>query len=200
MVSAILLAAGESKRMGEQDKLFLKYKGNWIINHVMQSLWASKKSELIIVMNNNDNDLLNGQKSEDIQVVINPNFRKGMTTSIQAGVNAASDKSTGYMICLADQPLMQASDYNEIIERFEVLVQHDVKCIVVPLYNGQKGNPVIFSSAYRDEILGHAEMEGCKEIVKANMEHVYNVEMINDNILKDVDTPGDYDKLISVTS
>ena len=63
MVSAILLAAGESKRMGEQDKLFLKYKRTWIVNHVMQNLWASNQSELVIVMNNNDNELLNSEKS-----------------------------------------------------------------------------------------------------------------------------------------
>jgi len=198
MISAILLAAGESKRMGEQDKLFLKYKGNWIINHVMQNLWASKKSELIIVMNNNDNDLLNGQRTDEIQVVINPDFRRGMTTSIQAGVGAASADTSGYMICLADQPLMQKEDYNEIIERFELLVKHDTKSIVLPFYNGERGNPVIFSSVYRDDIMGHQDMEGCKAIVQNNQKHVYRIEMINDHILKDVDTPEDYDLLVDL--
>ena len=197
MVSAILLAAGESKRMGEQDKLFLKYKGNWIVNHVMQNLWASKKSELVIVMNNNDNNLLNGERSEEIQVVVNPNYKKGMTTSIQAGVKAASDKAAGYMICLADQPLMKKEDYNEIIERFELLIKHDVKSIVVPMHNGIEGNPVIFSSAYRDAILNHQDMEGCKQIVQNNKQHVYRLEMSNDHVLRDVDTPEDYERLVS---
>lgn len=195
MVSAILLAAGESKRMGEQDKLFLKYKGDWIINHVMRNLWASKKSELIIVMQNNDNDLLNGQSSDEIKVAINPDYKKGMTTSIQVGVAAASDKSDGYMICLADQPLMQAQDYDDIIERFELLYAHDPRCIVVPTFEGQKGNPVIFSNVYRDAILGHKEMEGCKQIVRESGVHVYKVAMSKNHILKDVDTPEDYEKL-----
>ena len=123
-----------------------------------------------------------------------------MTNSIQAGVGVASDKSSGYMICLADQPLMKAADYNEIIERFEVLVKHDPKSIVVPFYNGKKGNPVIFSAIHRDDILNHKEMEGCKEIVQLNKEHVYQVEMSHDHILQDVDTPEDYDRLLSVTS
>lgn len=197
MVSAILLAAGESKRMGEQDKLFLKYKGNWIINHVMQNLWASRKSELVIVMNNNDNDLLNGQRSEEIQVVVNPDYKRGMTTSIQAGVNAASRSATGYMICLADQPLMKADEYNEIMERFELLVKHDPKSIVVPFYEGQKGNPVIFSEVHREAILNHQEMEGCKQIVQTNKQHVYKVEMHSDHILRDVDTPEDYEGLVA---
>ena len=197
MVSAILLAAGESKRMGEQDKLFLKYKGNWIVNHVMQNLWASNQSELVIVMNNNDNGLLNGERSEEIQVVINPDYKKGMTTSIQAGVKAASDKASGYMICLADQPLMKKEDYNEIMERFELLVKHDPKTIIVPFYLGVKGNPVIFSSAYRDDILTHQEMEGCKDIIRSNKQHIYRLDMTNDHILKDVDTPEDYEGLVS---
>lgn len=197
MVSAILLAAGESKRMGEQDKLFLKYKGNWIINHVMQNLWVSNQSELIIVMNNNDNELLNGPRSEKIQVVVNPDYKKGMTTSIQAGVRASSAGTSGFMVCLADQPLMQASDYNEIIDRFELLIKHDPKCIVVPFYGDVKGNPVIFSSVYRAAIMTHQEMEGCKEIVHTNKEHVYQIEMTNDHILKDVDTPKDYKALVN---
>lgn len=192
MVSAILLAAGESKRMGEQNKLFLKYKGDWIINHVMRALWASKKSELVLVMQNNENDLLNGDLSEEIRIAVNPDFKKGMTTSIQAGVKSASVNSDGYMICLADQPLMQAADYDEIIERFELIYSHDQRCIIVPIFEGHKGNPVIFSKAYRDDILGHQEMEGCKSIVMANQKHVYIIAMSNNHILRDVDTPEDY--------
>lgn len=196
MVSAILLAAGESKRMGEQDKLFLMYEGKWIINHTMQNLWACKKSELIIVMSNNDNNLLDGESSEEIRVVVNPHFKKGMTTSIQAGVKAAKESNNGYMICLADQPLMQKKDYDEIINRFELIYAHDKDCIIIPTYRGQKGNPVIFSSSYRQTILDHQHMEGCKEIVKANKQHVYVVAMDSDRVLRDVDTPEDYKKLI----
>lgn len=192
MVSAILLAAGESKRMGEQDKLFLKYNGDWLINHTMRSLWNSKKSELIIVMQNDDNKLLDGKSNKEIKVVVNPDYKKGMTTSIQAGVSAASTFATGFMICLADQPLMTKEDYNEIIERFELLVKHDGKSIVVPMYEGKKGNPVIFSSAYRDAILAHQDMEGCKDIVQSHKQHVYRVDMGTDHVLRDVDTPEDY--------
>lgn len=197
MVSAILLAAGESKRMGEQDKLFLKYKGTWIINHVMQHLWASNQSELVIVMNNDDNNLLDGQQSAEIKTIVNPDYKKGMTTSIQKGVEAASSQASGYMICLADQPLMQRKEYDDIIDRFELLVRHDPKSIVVPFFDGKKGNPVIFSSVYRAAILAHREMEGCKEIVKTNKEHVYHIAMETDHILRDVDTPEDFEKLLA---
>lgn len=181
--------------MGEQNKLFLKYKGNWIINHVMKNLWNSNQDELIIVMQNNDENLLDGKSSDKIKVVINSDYKKGMTTSIQAGVRAADENTKGYMICLADQPLMTREDYNEIIERFELLIKHDPRSIVVPFYDGKKGNPVIFSSAYRDDILSHQKMEGCKEIVQANKEHVYLIEMNNDHVLRDVDTPEDYEAL-----
>jgi len=195
MVSAILLAAGESKRMGDTDKRFLLYKGKPLVNHVMLNLWNSEQSQVIIVMQDNDNNLLNGQENEQIKVVINPDYQQGMTTSIQAGVAAASDKARGYMICLADQPLITTEDYNYIIETFENTYLSNKKCIIVPFFDQKKGNPVIFSAHYREAILAHKNMEGCKEIIQANKEHIVTIDMPNDHILRDVDTPEDYEKL-----
>jgi len=195
LVSAILLAAGESKRMGDTDKRFLLYKGKPLVNHVMLNLWHSKQSQLVIVMENNDNNLLNGQENEQIKVVVNPDYQRGMTTSIQVGVAAASENATGYMICLADQPLITSEDYNLIIKAFENTYLLNEKCIIVPFFDQKKGNPVIFSAHYREVILTHKNMEGCKEIIQANKEHIVTIDMPNDHILRDVDTPEDYERL-----
>ncbi len=195
MVTAILLAAGESKRMGDTDKRFLLYKGKPLVNHVMLNLWNSQQSQLIIVMQDNDNNLLNGKDNEQIKVIVNPDYQQGMTTSIQKGVAAASDEMTGYMICLADQPLISTEDYNRIIEAFENTYLSNKKCIIVPFFDQKKGNPVIFSAHYREAILAHKNMEGCREIIQANKEHIVKLEMPTNHILKDVDTPEDYRRL-----
>lgn len=195
MITAILLAAGESKRMGDTDKRFLLYKGKPLINHVTLNLWHSKQSQLVIVIENNDNKLLNQEKSEHIKVVVNSDYQEGMTTSIQAGVAAASEKATGYMICLADQPLISTEAYNRIIEAFENTHLSDEKCIIIPFFREKKGNPVIFSKHYREAILEHKSMEGCKGIIQINKQHIVKIEMPNDHILKDVDTREDYEKL-----
>ncbi len=197
MVSAILLAAGESKRMGDTDKRFLLYKGKPLVNHVMLNLWNSEQSQLIIVMQDNDNNLLNGQDNEQIKVVVNSDYQQGMTTSIQKGVATASEQATGYMICLADQPLISTEDYNQIIDVFENSHTINNKCIIVPFFEGKKGNPVVFSAHYREAILNHKNPEGCREIIQANKEHVIKIDMPNDHILRDVDTPEDYERLIS---
>jgi len=192
MVSAILLAAGSSTRMGDQDKLFLKYKGQWLVNHVMQQLWASNIDELIIVRKDNTENLLNGQSSDRIKIALNPLAEKGMTTSIQVGVRASDPNTNGYMICQADMPLIQAAEYNRIIDVFEKGILKNDKCIAVPFYQGKKGNPIIFSARYRDLILGHEKMEGCRKIVKEHFEFVERVEMVEDHVLVDVDTVVDW--------
>ena len=181
--------------MGDTDKRFLLYKGKPLVNHVMLNLWNSKQSQLIIVMQDNDNHLLNGQDNEQIKVVVNPDYQHGMTTSIQTGVAAVSEQTTGYMICLADQPLITTEDYNQIIEAFKNSYLSNKKCIIVPFFEGKKGNPVIFSEYYREAILTHKNMEGCKEIIQANKENIIKIDMPTNHILKDVDTPEDYENL-----
>jgi len=99
------------------------------------------------------------------------------------------------MICLADQPLMTTEDYNRIIEAFEHSYASNEKCIVVPFFEGKKGNPVIFSQYYHEAILNHKNSEGCREIIQANKAHIVKINMPNDHILRDVDTPEDYEKL-----
>lgn len=192
MVSAILLAAGESKRMGKRDKRFLQYQGRPLVEHVLDQIRQSQAGEVIVVCNGQDDDRLRTFQSERIQIVVNSAFRQGMTTSIQAGIRVTSPDTQGYMICLADQPLLQPTEYTELIKAFETAYQRHPQSMVVPFYEGKKGNPVIFSAHYRAAILAHKEMDGCKEIVQANRLHLVPLAMPTPHILVDVDTPEDY--------
>jgi molybdenum cofactor cytidylyltransferase len=127
-------------------------------------------------------------------LVQNPDYEKGMTSSIQQGVKIAKGK--GYMICLGDMPLISSEEYIQIQERFEESVHLDYKCICIPEYKWQRGNPVIFSSYYKQIILRHEETEGCRGIIQSNQDHVYAVTMTKDHILQDMDTPDDYIRMI----
>jgi len=195
MVSAILLAAGESKRMGKRDKRFLPYQSRPLVEHVLDQIAQSQAVEVIVVRNGQNDDSLEALQHERIRVIVNPDFQQGMTTSIQVGVQAASPETQGYMICLADQPLLQPSEYTQLITAFEAAFQHNPESILVPFYGGKKGNPVIFSASYRAAILTHTEMEGCKEIVQANQANLVRLSMSTPHILVDVDTPEDYAEL-----
>jgi molybdenum cofactor cytidylyltransferase len=193
-VTAILLAAGTSTRMGKANKLFLPFHGKPLILHTLEALRSSLVREVIIVTNEFNEKLLPEAIRQSYKVVLNPDYQQGMTTSIQHGVRAASKETKGYMICLSDQPLLSASDYNLLLEGFSKACQTDPACIVLPFFQNQKGNPVIFSRYYREAILAHKQMEGCKAIVQQNKEHIFQQAMPTQATLIDIDTPEDYQR------
>jgi len=91
------------------------------------------------------------------------------------------------MICLSDLPLIQPDELNHLLHAFEA-VKANNKYIAISVFEGQQGNPVIFSSIYKDKILAHKGLMGCKEIIKQNSEQVLEVEMATNHVLRDIDT------------
>lgn len=192
-VSAIVLAAGLSRRMGKDNKMSLLFQGKPIVHHVIDQLKDSDAYELIIVTSEVSIGLFPERK-----VVLNERYESGMTSSIQVGLRAASPETEGYMICLGDQPLIKTDHYNQIIRAFEENLKSNPNAIVIPSFEGQNGNPVIFSTSYFKAILTHPESEGCKKIVQQNRSHLYRVELASNSILKDIDTPSDYEQINSI--
>lgn len=191
-VTAILLAAGESRRMGPRNKLFLVWDGEPMIIRAINQLQSTSIYELVVVLNPDNKYRLDDFHVKNIKAVINPDYQQGMTTSIQKGVERSDPKADGYMICMSDQPLLSSLELDQLICEFSQVWSQDKDCIVVPFHDGRKGNPVIFSSAYKNAILEHQEMEGCKGIVKANGPHVHKAQINSKAIHVDVDTPEDY--------
>jgi molybdenum cofactor cytidylyltransferase len=192
MVSAILLAAGMSTRMGEVNKLLLPIQGIAMVRRVAEQITASNAGETVAVL---------GYQADAVQAVLsefplsfahNPDFEQGMTRSIQRGVAACRAEATGYMICLSDLPALSTEEYDHLLRAFETQRMSDPACIVMPVFDGQRGNPVIFSAAYQTAILAHGELEGCRAIVQANREHVLLVKMATPHCLHDIDTPEAY--------
>ncbi len=189
-VSAIVLAAGLSSRMGKENKLFLDYKGKWIISYIIDQIEKSIADEIIIISSELSHEILKKNLTKPIKIVKNPNYKQGMTTSIQMGVSSAN--GDGYMICLGDMPKIKTEDYNLLIKSFRKEHHKNNHSIIVPFYYGQKGNPVILPYAYKEEILNHTEMDGCKSIIEKNSINVIQLVMPNDRILVDIDYPEEY--------
>ena len=185
-ISAIILGAGLSQRMGKENKLFLTINGKPMIEWVIESVTASSVSEVIIVGSELSMDKLEKWKSASVKVVENKKYKSGMTSSIQTGVNSAN--GDGYMICLGDQPNIQTSTYDQLIKAFNA---HENK-IVLPFFEGRKGNPSIFPSQFRGDILQHKDPEGCRAIIQGNKSKIYKVEVSDPGVLMDIDTPQDY--------
>ena len=187
-VCAIVLAAGLSGRMGEANKLFEEIQGKAIIDHSIESISKSKVSELIIVSSEISNERIRIKYGARFRMIDNPDYKTGMTSSIKAGVKSLEKDIDGYMICLADQPLIKTETFDKLIDSFTLKFKEDKACIIQPIYEGKKGNPVIFSSSFREAILNHTEPEGCREIVKLNLSHLELVEVSDPGIHLDIDT------------
>lgn len=196
-VSAIILAAGLSRRMGVENKLFLNYNGKTIIEWVIKNALNSEAHELIIVASELSYErLIKITEGSNVTIVNNFEYKRGMTSSIQAGVKRVGKDSDGYMICLSDQPTLDSGIYNQIIQAFSVAFPKNRKSIVVPFYKEVKGNPVIFSSHYHSSILTHTAPEGCKEIIEENKNQIIKLPVETSAILNDIDTKEDYDALV----
>lgn len=195
MISAVILAAGESRRMGTQNKLLLQIGSEVLIRKFVKSVCASAADAILVVLGHEAEKIKAVLQDQALRFVKNTCYEKGMTTSIQSGVNAASMESVGLMICLADLPFAETSDFNRLIQAFTDFRRTESSLIIVPVFQGQRGNPVLFSAEFRDKLLAH-NGEGCKGIVSKYPQSVREVSMENDNLLRDIDTPEDY-KLVT---
>jgi molybdenum cofactor cytidylyltransferase len=195
MISIILLAAGLSRRMGAANKLLLPFQGKTMLETTLDHLLQVTNAEIIVVLGHEAEQIRPLLENYKVKVVFNPNFENGMTSSIQAGVNAASEQSAGFMTCLSDMPLIQAVDYQYLADVFLDKIQSEPRVIVQPVFEGKPGNPVIFSNIYKPDILSLNFPEGCKPIVQANRAYVHQVNINTDAVLRDADTEDDFEQL-----
>jgi molybdenum cofactor cytidylyltransferase len=194
MVSAVVLAAGLSTRMG-RNKLLLNFKDKPLIARLVDTLLASKIDEVIVVLGHEIEKVRAELQGKPVRLVHNPDYREGLSTSVRTGVDAVSPDADGIMICLADQPLLEPADVNQIVAAFADAKKVN-KSIVVPFFEGERGNPVILDASLRVAILGIVGDVGCKGVIKRYPEKVYALEMENDHVVRDVDDVKAYERLV----
>jgi molybdenum cofactor cytidylyltransferase len=194
MLSALLLAAGSSSRMAPANKLLLPWQGKPIVYHTATRLLTAGVEELIVVTGHDPAAITAALHSLPVRFTHNPEHASGLTGSIQSGLRMAHGE--GYMICLADMFLITMPEYVLLKTAFVRQYRLDNQCIILPGYQGRTGNPVIFSAHYRDALLSLPEKEGGKTLVRAHPDHHHRVPMPTDHILRDLDTPEDYETLL----
>jgi molybdenum cofactor cytidylyltransferase len=196
MILALVPAAGMSARMG-RNKLLLPFKGKTLIAHAVDTLMASKVDEIIVVLGHEADQVRAVIGKKPVRFVENPDYQQGLRTSVRAGFAAAPVETTAVMIYLADQPLLEAGEVDFLIRAFAQAGKAN-KSIVVPLFCGQRGNPVIVKASYKDSILAIAAGEtGCRRVIKQNPDQVWTVEMEMDHVVRDIDTMEAYQRLLA---
>ena len=197
-VSAVLLAAGLSSRMGGTNKLLLPFRGRTFIEHMVGVLLASRLAEVVVVLGHEAGRVRPHLAGRPITLVEHPHFAEGMGSSLKAGLRRVSPAAGAIMVCLTDQPLLEPGDINHLIEAFGNANGGKARDIAVPFYQGQRGNPVLFAARYLEEVLAtRGPVAGCRGIVQRHPEAVQAVEMADDHILRDIDTPEDYRALMA---
>jgi len=194
IISGILLAAGESRRMG-QPKLLLSWENTTILEKVVDTYLKTKLSELIVVVGANQESLKEILISKPVIMVENPYFQEGMGTSIRKGVEAASNQAEGYLIGLGDQPLITPDIINSLIAVFS----NEQPGIALCSYKKKKGHPVIFARRFRQALCNLIGDTGGRTIIRQHGTEVRYVDIGSEAIFIDIDTPDDYQKLNKIS-
>jgi len=187
MISAILLAAGESKRMNGENKLTKKIKGSPLIKYSVKNIMESSVDEIIIITGHKANDIKNSiNEDRKIKFVFNNDYKTGMASSIKVGLNNLSEKTQAFFICLGDMPMINKDIYNQLIKKLKN------KDIVVPIYKNQQGNPVLFSISMKNEIMNIEGDNGAKKILEKNRNKIFNLKINDEGVLKNFNTINNF--------
>jgi len=188
MISAILLAAGESRRMGS-PKALLHYQGQTFIERICTAFLTAGVDELIVVL---------GARAEEIgralpthlalRSVVNSRYSQGQLSSLMVGIGALSPESEAAIVNLVDHPLVSSETIKEVIDSYRAAPVP----IVIASYQGKRGHPVLFSSQIYGEILAAPLDQGAKVVVRKDPTRVREIPLDDPGILADIDTPEDY--------
>lgn len=187
MISVILLAAGESKRMGRLKQL-LPFAGSTILERAIDNLLGSSVDEVIVVVGYKASKVMKAIATRPVKVVVNPEYAKGMSTSIKAGLGAVNPETEGIMLDLGDQPLIDSQTISRLVKEF----YDSGKGIIIPTYCSKRGHPVIFAAKYRDRLLKLEGDIGARQVVEENPGDILEVAVDCEGIGVDIDTTEDY--------
>jgi molybdenum cofactor cytidylyltransferase len=185
-IGALLLAAGQSRRMGGPNKLLVEIDGVPMVARVTQRLLASRARPIIAVLGNQANAVDAALGKLPVKRVRNPEFAGGLSTSLKRGLTTLPADLDGVIVCLGDMPLISGRHLDRLIAAFNPL---EGRAIVVPTRRGKRGNPVLWSRQFFPEMAALAGDVGAKHLTGEHAELVAEVEMDDDAVLVDIDTP-----------
>lgn len=190
MISAIILASGYSRRMG-QNKLLLKYRGKSLIEHTIETILQCGFSEVILV--GREGEIIEIGNRYGLKVIVNENAVKGISESIKLGVGNAKE-TDGFMFFMADQPFLDVDTVMELCNEF----LENSNSIIIPRFQEKRGSPVTFPCIFKEEFLLLEGDVGGKVIINKNLDKVRFVEVWNADKLFDVDTNENYEYILKL--
>jgi len=192
--AGIILAAGASTRFGEPKQL-LRLKDKCLLEWVLDAALKSELNRIVLVLGYAHQKILQalGEKSQHskLLVVINPQYEKGQSLSLHKGLSKVKDDYPAVMFLLGDQPMLNATTINVLLQRFWA----DEKDICVPIYQGKRKTPAIFRRRFYTQLMDIKGDMGARQLIDDNPDRVLAVEMENPICFFDVDTQQDFERL-----
>lgn len=192
MTCAILLAAGQSRRMGTQ-KLLLPFGSTTVIRHIADQLLASAVDAVYVVVGQDVERIREELAGRRVTLVVNPDPDSTMLDSVRCGLRALPEECTAVLVALGDQPGITSDLVDQMLRAFAATD----KGILVPVHNGQRGHPIVFWASYREEILTRYDQVGLRGLVWAHPDEVFELQIPTSAVLADIDTPADYQREVT---
>ncbi len=189
-VSAIVLAAGRSARMGEANKLLADIDGTAAVRLAVSAALDSRVTDVIVVIGHEADKVRQALDGLDVCLVHNPDYPEGLSTSLKAGIAVVPEARAGAIVLLGDMPKVNAAVVDRLIERFEA---DDGRAICRPTCEGRPGNPVLWPQALFAEIMALGGDVGARGLIDRHPERLASVEVGDPGIHFDIDTPADLD-------
>jgi molybdenum cofactor cytidylyltransferase len=190
LITGIILASGFSKRM-EKDKLLLEIGGVPVVERVVRAAKSSLLDDIILIYQNNRVKEIG--KQYGVRTVYNDSAHEGQSAAVKLGVRESRPDTDAFMFLVGDQPFLDPATINTLIECHA----SNPKDIIIPVYDGKRGNPAIFPSIFRDDLLAIEGDIGGRVLIEKMGERVKLVAIENSIAHIDIDTQEDYDRIKS---
>jgi molybdenum cofactor cytidylyltransferase len=191
MINAVVLAAGQSRRMGAQ-KLLLPLGGRPVIAHIVDEVLRGPVDRVLVIVGPGGKEVVEAITDRRVSIVTNQSHDGDMLSSVRCGLRAIPDEGA-VLVALGDQPGITSDVIALVVRTFF----ESGRGIVVPTYNGRRGHPLLFSLRYREEILRCYGDVGLRGLLAAHPEDVCEVDAAHPGVLEDMDLPEDYDRAVS---
>ena len=191
MIAGLILAAGESRRMG-RDKALLTYHGRSFLETIISNLGAAGIEKVTVVLGHHAEAIQRAVDLGSVRVVINREYLRGQTSSLQLGLAAAAtDSPEAVIMCLVDHPAISPGVIAELRKRFESTRPP----VLIPTYKGERGHPVVISQRLFPELLALLPVDPTNTVIRKYRNETQFVEVADRGILLDVDDPATYERL-----
>jgi len=191
-IRAIILAAGESKRMGF-PKMLLDFNGKTMLERVIENVKSSDVNQIVVVLGAEKDKLLKLVDNMSVSYCYNEHYKKGMLSSVKCGVETTPGDCDAVLVFQGDQPFISAEVINKVIQGF----RSSGKGLVIPVCKKRRGHPLLISRNYLEKIALLDDHEGLRSLAYLHSDDVFEVETNDPAILRDFDTYDEYKKEIN---